>query len=93
MWNVLLEKVLGPLIDDGDVLVRDMHDLWVFRAGKVRKRVNGSSNWKNVYSYFFLLPIVLFPLSVLLTPPVLKTSSCDNDLTTEVCLSPHETPP
>ncbi len=35
MWNVLLEKVLGPLIDDGDVFIGDTHDLWVFRAGKV----------------------------------------------------------
>lgn len=58
---------MGRPVDDGDVLVGDTHDLWVFRAGKVLKRVNGSSGWKKVYILLpFLLSIVLLPLSVLL---------------------------
>jgi len=54
LCNVLLEKVLGRLVDDGDVLVGDTHDLWVFRAGKVLERVNGSSNWKECLLLLFL---------------------------------------
>ncbi len=59
----------------GMFLVGDMQRLVGFRAGKVLERVNGSSSWKNVLLLlFFCFQLWYFQLSVLLTPPVLKTS-------------------